>query len=48
MLIALYEDMISFDFGFNRLKVKVTGFKLIFAFLTDFFLISNTVKMYME
>ena len=31
MVIGLYEDMIPIDFGFSRLKVKVTGFKLIFA-----------------
>ena len=32
MVIGLYEDMIHIDFGFSKLKVKVTGFKLIFAF----------------
>ena len=47
-MIALYEDMIPIDFGFCRLKVKVSGFKLILTFLIWTFVISNTVKVHME
>ena len=50
MVTGLYEDMIPIDFGYSWLKVKVTGFKLIFCIfnLDIFFFTSNTVKVHME
>ena len=38
MVIALYEDMIPIDFGFSRLKFKVTGFKHFCILLFFFYL----------